>query len=310
MRDYAKISTSIWNSRKFEIVDDDAKLTYLYLHTNGFVNSVGCYTLKEMHAIADLGWELSRYRKAIDTLCEAYLVAIDTGERLVRIINFLRFDPFTNPKHAAGSIKVALKLPDCAEKLNLLNDIAASKHARSNAELAEEIDRLSIGYRNPEPEPEPDIREVTDVTSLSSSDDATEPPEEDAPEEIIPGGDEITLAFDAYNSAASQSGWPQVQLLSKARRAALNARLKESGGIDGWKAALSRAQASGHCCGINDRGWVVNFDFLTKQSSFTKLMEGNYDNRHRPTTNANPSAHARTDIYANAARMRRTPGAN
>ncbi|MBL3563018.1 hypothetical protein [Rhodovulum sulfidophilum] len=91
--------------------------------------------------------------------------------------------------------------------------------------------------------------------------------------------DEISEAVAAFNVAASESGWPQIRVLSKARRSALKARLAECGGLDGWHAALHRAQSSPHCCGQNDRGWVANFDFLTRQSSFAKLMEGNYDNR-------------------------------
>lgn len=91
--------------------------------------------------------------------------------------------------------------------------------------------------------------------------------------------DDILTALEAYNEAASKSGWPRVQVLTKARRAALKSRLAECGGIDGWQAALDRARNSGHCCGQNDRGWTASFDFLTRQSSFAKLMEGNYDDR-------------------------------
>lgn len=91
--------------------------------------------------------------------------------------------------------------------------------------------------------------------------------------------DEIADAVTAYNRAAGESGWPVVKVLSKARRSALAARLRECGGLEGWRIALQKAQASSHCCGQNDRGWVANFDFMTRQSSFAKLMEGNYDNR-------------------------------
>ena len=112
-----------------------------------------------------------------------------------------------------------------------------------------------------------------------------EPSEEEANASLSPAGDarafdEIAHAVTAYNAAAEASGWPTVRILSKARRSALAARLREAGGLAGWEAALSKAQASPHCCGENDRGWTANFDFLTRQSSFAKLMEGNYDNRN------------------------------
>ena len=38
--------------------------------------------------------------------------------------------------------------------------------------------------------------------------------------------------------------------------------------MDGGSSLLARPH------GQNDRGWTANFDFLTRQSSFAKLMEG------------------------------------
>ena len=130
-------------------------------------------------------------------------------------------------------------------------------------------------------ESESDIEEETKVSSLSSGDDKAEKLRA-----------EIDGAVTAYNIAATESGWPNIKVLSKARRSALAARLRESGGIDGWRAALTRAQASNHCNGQNSRGWVANFDFLVRQSSFAKLMEGNYDNRQPADRKAGQYAHA------------------
>lgn len=94
-----------------------------------------------------------------------------------------------------------------------------------------------------------------------------------------PKADDLQPAIDAFNEAASEAGWPSMQKLTPQRRAALKARLAEAGGIDGWRTALAKARASPHLCGQNDRGWVASFDFITRQSSFAKLMEGNYDPR-------------------------------
>jgi hypothetical protein len=93
--------------------------------------------------------------------------------------------------------------------------------------------------------------------------------------------DDAAQALAEYNAAAKQAGWPSVQLLTKPRRQAVLDRLNECGGLPGWRDALARARASPHCCGQNDRGWTASFDFLTRQSSFAKLMEGNYDAKPR-----------------------------
>lgn len=112
-------------------------------------------------------------------------------------------------------------------------------------------------------------------------------PGDDGPPSTAPPIDEIAQAVSAYNLTAEAAGWPKVRALSKERRAALRARLAEAGGIEGWHAALAKARASPLCNGQNDRGWVASFDFLTQRKSFTRLMEGNYDERpacNRPSS--------------------------
>lgn len=186
MRDFVKISPKIWDSRKFGKIGDDARLAYFYLHTCKSVNSVGCFVLKEGYALADLGWTAERYANAIDTLCEAYLISIDRGEDIVRIVNYMTFNSFMNPKHASGSIKIAAALPNSPEKLNVLKDLAGCKYAEDNDDLHDIIDTLSIQYRytetytETETESPLDFSEKEKANSDSNSlfgDDQKKPPE-------------------------------------------------------------------------------------------------------------------------------------
>ena len=134
MRDYGKIYTSLWRSRKFTSLEsDDAKLLYLYLHTCAHANMVGCFILPDGYATADLEWDTTRYRHALDTLSTACLVGVDRGEKLVRIVDFLRHDPFTNASHATGAIKITLALPDCDERSFLFQDLSKSKWVAAGA---------------------------------------------------------------------------------------------------------------------------------------------------------------------------------
>lgn len=91
--------------------------------------------------------------------------------------------------------------------------------------------------------------------------------------------DEIVQAVLLFKEFAQRQEWPIIRILSKSRRASLKARLRECGGLDGWRTALEKAATSNLCNGQNDRGWVCDFNFLVKQQTFTKLMEGSYDNR-------------------------------
>ncbi len=293
MREFAKISTSIWGSRKFKsLPSDDARLVYLYLHTCPHVNSLGCFVLPFGYALSDLGWndmdtDPIRYRNCIRDLCDSGLIGFDKGENLVRIVDFLKHSPFSNEKHAKGAIKLLGGIPDCQEKLLLINDISQMKFV-SSALLPASSDTEAIPYRYTETETETETRDQERPNGLLSSGDDCRPADHRAEEtqaeieaksRAAAEAEEVALAVAAYNDTAQQAGWPAVQKLTPARRAALRSRLKEAGGLEGWQFALGKARASPHLCGQNDRGWRASFDFLTAQSSFAKLMEGNYDPR-------------------------------
>lgn len=117
------------------------------------------------------------------------------------------------------------------------------------------------------PEPEPYISKDTNV-SLSVSTD------------VPCHANDLSHAVSRYNQAAERAGWPQVQKLTSNRSKQLKARLKDCGGLDGWEDALRRAFASDFCRGRTSKPWTgFGFDWLIKAANFTKLMEGNYDNR-------------------------------
>ncbi|MBM3606199.1 MAG: DUF1376 domain-containing protein [Alphaproteobacteria bacterium] len=121
--------------------------------------------------------------------------------------------------------------------------------------------------------------------------------------------DEISQAVSAYNEAAEVVGWSKVQKLSRERRVKLAARLREAGGIEGWRVAMSKARASPLCTGNNERGWVASFDFLISKEKFTRLMEGQYDDRRSSRTDYRAPSHSHpTDrAIAFASRAVRTP---
>lgn len=113
------------------------------------------------------------------------------------------------------------------------------------------------------PEPEPDIREEDTNVSL----------------QVSPAGD-VSEAVRIYNDAAAKTGWPSVQKLTPTRSRSLRARISEAGGMDGWRHAVDRATQSDFLSGRTAKPWTgFGFDWLTKAANFTKLMEGNYDNR-------------------------------
>jgi hypothetical protein len=91
--------------------------------------------------------------------------------------------------------------------------------------------------------------------------------------------DEVLQAVEAYNEASTRTGWPKAQTISPARRTAVRARIKDAGGMEGWGIAISKCEASSFLTGRTDRPFTASFDFIIKQENFTKIMEGNYDDR-------------------------------
>jgi hypothetical protein len=102
----------------------------------------------------------------------------------------------------------------------------------------------------------------------------------DADASTLPADPEVLKAFNAWNEAASRHPrWPKAQNLSSSRRTALQARLRDADGLEGFVAALGKAEASRF---IRDEmtGWSL--DWFLKAGNFAKVREGNYDDAGRP----------------------------
>lgn len=93
--------------------------------------------------------------------------------------------------------------------------------------------------------------------------------------------------FDVFNEIAEQAGWPIVQAKTPARERAAASRIKDCGGFENWKAAMERAAKSDFLAGRATGTTPASFDWLNAPRNFSKVMEGNYDNRdskQRPTS--------------------------
>lgn len=85
-------------------------------------------------------------------------------------------------------------------------------------------------------------------------------------------------AFALYNETAKRCGLPVARTLDKARARALALRVKEAGGLDGFRTAMANIEKSAFLQGKNDRGWAADLKFVCQPTSFAKLLEGGYGN--------------------------------
>jgi len=97
----------------------------------------------------------------------------------------------------------------------------------------------------------------------------------------------IRTAMEVYNRVAEDVGWQVAKRLTPARQSSLKQRLDDCGGIEEWSALMTKAGKSSFLTGKTARNgghenWRPGLDFFLRQSSFTKLMEGQYDDPSKP----------------------------
>lgn len=132
----------------------------------------------------------------------------------------------------------------------------------------------------------PKVKENKDIAKANGlpytkPDETIPEPEPEETDKSVSVIRDFEAAFKLYNQTAVRAELPKAQVLTDTRKSSLKARLKDCGGLDGWEAALSKLEASDYCTGkVN--GWKADLDFVLQQKSFTRLMEGSYDNRGAP----------------------------
>jgi hypothetical protein len=160
---------------------------------------------------------------------------------------------------------------------------------RERQKAAREAGGAEVTERNAEVTPSVTHNAALDTDTDTEREDS--PSNEGVPSRVRstalagPTAQEISLAVDLYNATAEQSGLPRAQKLTEKRRRALAARLRDCGGLPGWEVALDKLAASPFLTGRTDRGFRADLDFLCQERSFTKLLEGSYDDR-RPAPGA------------------------
>ncbi|MCP4184848.1 MAG: hypothetical protein GY761_16270 [Hyphomicrobiales bacterium] len=111
MREFSKISPSLWHSKRFQnLQSDDAKLSYLYLLTCEHQNSAGAYRLPAGYACHDLGWDAGRYQKTTEELQESDLVIFDHDTDEIMIRRWFKHNPPMNKNHRKGIVSALERL--------------------------------------------------------------------------------------------------------------------------------------------------------------------------------------------------------
>lgn len=134
------------------------------------------------------------------------------------------------------------------------------------------------------PVKEDDLTSQAALPDQSSSLTQTSLNHPEPPKDMSAGADApLTLdeVMGDWNAMAVELGLPTVRKATPERRRAFKCRLRDWPDIEDWQRAFRHIRANPWMHGDNNRGWVVDFDFLLQPKSFTKLTEEAYGQAQR-----------------------------
>jgi hypothetical protein len=119
-------------------------------------------------------------------------------------------------------------------------------------------------------EPKLDIQDLGNQVQLSK-------------EELIPKKEKKEVDYDAlllfWNTLFDGTKIKQISVITEKRKKAILAVLNVYN-KNQVKLALEKVKNSNFAQGDNDRAWTVSFDWFFIVGNFTKVLEGNYDNKN------------------------------
>lgn len=288
MRDYGKVKTTFWTDERTRGLSDRGKLLALYLLSGPHANAIGCFRLPSGYISEDLKWPSETVSQTLSELSQKGFAYRCERTEWVFVCHFLRHNEPENPNVAKAMAKL---IDDIPKKAKFYRDFVAALEPYGKRFREGYVEGLLNGISNPEPEPEPEPEQEPEPPSgsrgagappaapqlaLQADDDLT-----DLPAHLVRG--ELGQAIALWNAMAEGAGLPRVDKLTSKRRRALTKRLRDCGGIDGWRMAMDRVGASpflrGERPGKGHENWKCGFDFILDEEHFTKLMEGSYDDR-------------------------------
>lgn len=178
--------------------------------------------------------------------------------------------------------KAAKVIKETTEKSSKAKSAAQSRWNRKSNKNKGRTDANASSEHMPQPcqlKPELELKKEDTDVSLSASPDPVH-------------ANDLSEAVAIYNTAAAHAGWPKVEKMTPQRSRSLKARMKDCGGLEGWREALRKAYASNFC---REEWRGFNFDSLISQQKFTSLMEGKYDNRNHHNAGASQGRQNRPD---------------
>lgn len=142
MRDYAKIGSTLWGSKKFRKLSVRDKLVYLYILTSQHARSVGLYALPMGYMTFDTQLDEKAILDALEALEQAQLIETDPREDLIYIVGWIEFAIPSSPNHCKKMIYDICPMPNGRLKTAVAHDLMAAMDEKGwleNEKLAQDV---------------------------------------------------------------------------------------------------------------------------------------------------------------------------
>jgi hypothetical protein len=277
---YRKFDTGTWVDPWFEDLSRDAKLGFIYLWTNDSCNQAGFYEISNKRIKFELGYGIDTIYSEINTRIEW-----DDTNKTVWVKNFFK-NQCQNSKFAFSALNCLRNKPDRLKKFieynrELIGSFTDSKGNKIVDLSLYHIDTISIPYPTEQNRTE---QNRTEKDSMSKLDEFQLP--ESGPGNQIPKCPYQKIV-DLYHAILPEL--PKIKVLSEERKKQLKARwlsgLSSNGykswSIEYWEGFFKHIRGSPFLMGQvapspGHKQFIADFEWVTKKSSFIKIIEGKY----------------------------------
>jgi hypothetical protein len=255
---YRSVYTSFWQDAFIVELSPDEKYFYLYLMTNPKTNICGIYEFSIPIAVLETGFKKEKIEQLLKKFQEDYhkvLYSPTTNE--IAIFNWSKYNESKSP-----SIKTAI-------------DSGLSKvKNKSLIDYIHSVDTVSTECLH---NPPYTVTVPVTVNSIVSLKDKEEKPSNIDYKQIA----------DYWNEKMANTKIPKVRLpLTDLRIKHIKARVEQNG-LETVYEMVDKVSNSNFLKGL-DTNWVASFSFCFESpENFSKIIEGNYDNKEKPTKNGN-----------------------
>lgn len=95
----------------------------------------------------------------------------------------------------------------------------------------------------------------------------------------LPAPSRPPVPYEAIKAFYNETclSFPRCTAMSESRKKAIKARFTSGYTLEDFKKVFIKAESSSFLKGRNDRNWTASFDWLIRDSSMAKVLDGNYD---------------------------------